>query len=50
MPRKTQFTTEDVINAAIEMVRKHGLPKLSAQAVADEMGVVLRVLRGAANN
>ena len=38
MPRKTQFTTEDIINAAIEMVRKHGLPKLSAQAVAEEMG------------
>lgn len=38
MPRKTQFTTEDVIKAAIELVRKQGLPKLSASAVAKEMG------------
>lgn len=38
MPRKTQFTAEDVIKAAIDLVRKHGLSKLSASAVAEEMG------------
>lgn len=38
MPRKTQFTAKDVIKAAIELVRKQGLSKLSASAVAEEMG------------
>ena len=38
MPRNTQFTTEDVIKAAIDLVRKHGLSKLSASAMAEEMG------------
>ena len=38
MPRKTQFTAEDVIKAAIDLVRKQGLSKLSASAVAEKMG------------
>jgi AcrR family transcriptional regulator len=38
MPRKTQFNSEDIIKAAIELVRKQGLAKLSAAAVAEEMG------------
>ena len=38
MPRKTQFTVEDVIKAAFELVREKGLAGLSAPAVAAEMG------------
>lgn len=38
MPRKTQFNTQDVLKAAIELVREKGLSKLSAAAVADKMG------------
>lgn len=38
MPRKTQFTAEDVILAAFELVREKGLAGLSAPAVADKMG------------
>ena len=38
MPRKTQFTAEDVVTAALELVREKGLPGLSAPAVADKMG------------
>ena len=38
MPRKTQFIAEDVVTAAFELVRKKGLPGLSAPAVAGQMG------------
>ena len=38
MPRKTQFTKEDVVTAAFELVREKGLPGLSAPAVAAKMG------------
>ena len=38
MPRKTQFSAEDVVMAAYELVRKNGLARLSAPAVADKMG------------
>ncbi|MDM8556339.1 TetR/AcrR family transcriptional regulator [Desulfococcaceae bacterium HSG7] len=38
MPRKTQFTVEDVIKAAFELVREKGLAGLSAPAVAAKMG------------
>jgi AcrR family transcriptional regulator len=37
MPRKSQFTTEDVIRAALELIREKGLSGLSAPAVADKM-------------
>ena len=38
MPRKTQFSAEDVVMAAFELVREKGLVGLSAPAVADKMG------------
>ena len=38
MPRKTQFSAEDVVNAAFELVREKGLAGLSAPAVANKMG------------
>ena len=38
MPRKTQFSAEDVVMAAFELVREKGLAGLSAPAVADKMG------------
>lgn len=38
MPRKKQFTTEDVVFAAFELVREKGLAGLSAPAVAEKMG------------
>ncbi len=38
MPRKTQFTAEDVVAAAFELVREKGLGGLSAPAVAAKMG------------
>ena len=38
MPRKTQFSAEDVILAAYELVREKGLAGLSAPAVANKMG------------
>ena len=38
MPRKTQFTAEDIVEDSIELVRKQGLAKLYAAAVAEEMG------------
>lgn len=37
MPRKTQFSAEDVIVAAFELVREKGLEGLSAPAVAAKM-------------
>jgi AcrR family transcriptional regulator len=37
MPRKQQFTTEDVVTAAFELVRDKGLAGLSAPAVAEKM-------------
>jgi AcrR family transcriptional regulator len=37
MPRKTQFTAEDVVTAAFELVRQKGLVGLSAPAVAEQM-------------
>lgn len=38
MPRKTQFSAEDVVIAAFELVREKGLAGLSAPAVANKMG------------
>ncbi len=38
MPRKAQFTVEDVVSAAFELVREKGLAGLSAPAVAEKMG------------
>ena len=38
MPRKVKFAAEDVIQAAVELVRKRGLQGLSAPAVAEELG------------
>jgi len=38
MPRKTQFTIDDVITAAFELVREKGLAGLSAPSVAEKMG------------
>jgi hypothetical protein len=38
MPRKTQFAAEDVVTAALELVRVNGLAGLSAPEVARKMG------------
>ena len=38
MPRRVQYTPDDVVLAAFEFVRKRGLAGLSAPAVAAEMG------------
>ena len=38
MSRKTQFTTDDVVGAAFELVREKGLVGLSAPAVARQLG------------
>jgi AcrR family transcriptional regulator len=38
MPRKVKFTAVDVIQAAVDLVRKRGLQGLSAPAVAEELG------------
>lgn len=38
MSRKTQFTADDVVMAAFELVREKGLTGLSAPAVAKKMG------------
>lgn len=38
MPRKMQFTTEDVVTTAFKLVREKGLQGLSAPSVAAEMG------------
>ncbi len=38
MPRKTQFTSDDVVMAAFNLVREKGWAGLSAPAVADKMG------------
>jgi AcrR family transcriptional regulator len=38
MPRKTQFTAEQVVTAAFELVREKGLSGFSAPAVAEKMG------------
>ncbi len=38
MPRKPQFTTNDVTDAAFKLVRKSGWAGLSASAVAAELG------------
>lgn len=38
MPRKSQFSAEDVVQAAFDLVRAKGLAGLSAPAVANKMG------------
>lgn len=38
MARKTQFSADDVVQAALELIRKNGLAGLSAPAVAEQMG------------
>jgi len=38
MPRKTRFSAEDIIQAALEMTREAGLTSLSAAAIAKKMG------------
>ncbi len=38
MPRKTQFTADDVVMAAVNLVRDKGWAAVSAPAVADKMG------------
>jgi len=38
LPRKPQFKTEDVVEAALKLVRKNGWTGLSASAVAGELG------------
>ena len=38
MPRKTQFTVDDVVEAAFCMVRKSGWAELSVTALAKQMG------------
>lgn len=38
MPRKTQFTADDIVTTALGMVRKSGWAELSATAVAKQMG------------
>lgn len=38
MPRRQQYTAEDVVRAAFELVRQKGLKGLSAPSVAAEMG------------
>jgi len=38
LPRKPQFTISDIIESAFKLVRKGGWPKLSASAVADQLG------------
>lgn len=38
MSRKTQFTADDIVKAAFELVREKGLTGLSAPSVAQKMG------------
>jgi AcrR family transcriptional regulator len=38
MPRKTQFSAEDIITAAFDLVTEKGLDGLSAPSVAEKMG------------
>ena len=38
MPRKPQFSFQDVVSAAVELIREKGLAALSAPAVAEKMG------------
>jgi len=38
MPRKAQFTKEDIINVSISLIRKHGPEALSARSICKEMG------------
>jgi len=38
MPRKPQFSADEIVSAAVELVRKKGLAGLSAPAVAEKMG------------
>ena len=38
MPRRTKFSTDDVVQAAFDLVRSKGLAGLSAPAVAQQLG------------
>jgi AcrR family transcriptional regulator len=38
MARKTKFSADDVVQAAVELVRRKGLAGLSAPAVAEQLG------------
>ncbi|MDJ0784358.1 MAG: TetR/AcrR family transcriptional regulator [Desulfosarcinaceae bacterium] len=38
MPRKSKFSAEDVVQAAVALVRQNGLAALSAPAVATQLG------------
>ena len=37
MPPKTRFTLKDVMDAALSVVRREGIDKLTARAIADEL-------------
>lgn len=38
MPPKPKFTTEDIVEAAFQIVRQHGWDRLSARSIAEELG------------
>lgn len=46
MPRKSMFTREEIISAALELARKGGLSVLTARALGAELGVSSRPVFG----
>lgn len=50
MPRKFMFTREEIISAALNLVRKGGMPALTARALGAELGTSSRPVFGLFKN
>lgn len=46
MPPKTKFTREKIVDAALELVRQHGMAGLTARALAARLGVSVKPIFG----
>lgn len=50
MPRKFMFTREEIISAALKLIRKGGMPALTARALGAELGTSSRPVFGLFKN
>ncbi len=50
MPPKSNFTRDDIIDAAFQVIRKHGRKKLSARAIAHELHASTMPIYSAVNS
>ena len=50
MPRKFLFTKEQIVNAALELIRKKGMDALTARALGEELGSSAKPIFGLFEN